>query len=81
MFRIEIRTEAQTIVHIEGRLTDASIPELLRACRSAPQPVMLDLTQLRSACNEAIQALRTLIAEGARVRGAPRYIELLLEEA
>jgi len=80
VFRIEIRTETQTIAHIQGRLTESSIPELLRACRSAPQPVILDLTQLRSACNKAIQALRTLVADGARLRGAPRYIELLLNE-
>ena len=80
MFRIEIRTEAQTILHIEGRLTESSVCELLKACRSAPQPLILDLTQLISACTEVIQALRKLVAEGARLRGTPRYIELLLNE-
>lgn len=80
MFRIEFRKEAQTIVHIEGHLMESSVPELLKVCRNAPQPLILDLSQLRSACTEAIQALRKLVGEGARLRGTPRYIELMLNE-
>ena len=56
------------------------VGELLKACQSAPQPLILDLTQLSSACKEVIQALRKLVAEDARLRGTPRYIELLVNE-
>ena len=81
VFRIEILTEAQTIVHIDGRLTESSVCELLKVCRGVPQPPILDLSQLSSASTEAVEALRELVAEGARLRGTPRYIELLLNDA
>jgi anti-anti-sigma regulatory factor len=82
--KIRISTEASqtaTTVRIEGRLTGADLPDLRALCASANSPLRLDLSGLRSADDNGIQALRALAEAGAQLHGASPYIRQLLIEA
>ncbi len=69
-----------TVIRIEGQLTSSSVPDVRAACESANPPLRLDLSDLRSAGRDGIQALVELSEAGAELHGASPYIyELLLE--
>ena len=69
-----------TLIRIEGQLTSSSVPNVRAACESANPPLHLDLSGLRSAGRDGIQALVELSEAGAELHGASPYIyELLLE--
>jgi hypothetical protein len=53
---------------------------LRRECCSAGTPVRLELSGLKSADPDGIEALGALAAEGAELTGASPYILRLLEE-
>jgi anti-anti-sigma regulatory factor len=81
---IRISTDAgqtATTVRIAGRLTGADLPDVRALCESANFPLCLDLSGLRSADNDGIQALRALEEAGAQLHGASPYIRQLLIEA
>ena len=81
VFRIKVGKEERAVIYVHGRLTEAGIDELMKICGSTPQPAILDLSQLSSACDEAVAVLRKLRDEGITLRGTPRYIEILIAEA
>ena len=80
VFRITTKTEARTTIQVDGDLDASGAAELAKACQNAPAPVSLDLRHLRSANDEGVDILRTLIAKGAEVKNASRYITLLLRD-
>jgi hypothetical protein len=68
------------VVRLAGRLSDAQVPELSRACDGANQ-LVLDLTDLLSADAAGLEAIRKLRDAGASISGAPGYIKLKLDLA
>ena len=79
--RIETSTEDSKIaVRVAGRLENSGVSELLRVCRSIESELVLDLTGLRSADSEGIEAIHELVRGGAKLRGASPFIRLLLDD-
>ena len=79
--RIETSTEDSKItVRVAGRLENSGVSELLRVCRSIESELVLDLTGLRSADSEGIEAIHELVRGGANLRGASPFIRLLLDD-
>jgi hypothetical protein len=66
------------VVRLAGRLSIAEVPELLKACAEA-NPLELDLRELLSADVAGIEALQGLRGRGARLVGAPGYLQLKLD--
>ena len=66
------------IVRLAGRLSIAQVPELLGACGD-PLPDDIDLKDLVSADPAGIEALQGLRGRGARLVGAPGYLQLKLD--
>ena len=83
MLRITVETEkeAATVLHIDGHLTTKTVPELDRESRSVEGALRLDLTELRYADDEGIQALRALVDAGAEVLGASAFIRRYLDDS
>ena len=80
-YRISSSTSGdEVLIRVEGALDGEGAAALRRECRSAGTPVRLDLSGLKSADPDGIEALRALAAEGAKLTGASPYILRLLEE-
>ncbi len=80
-YRISSSTAGgEVLIRIEGALDGEGAAALRRECRSAGTAVRLDLSGLRSADVDGIEALRSLAAEGAELTGASPYVLRLLEE-
>ena len=76
---IGVVTQAdRRIVRLAGRLSVVQVPELLTACAEG-LPIELDLTDLVSADVAGIEALQRVRQKGARLVGAPGYIQLKLD--
>ena len=69
--------DGSTIVHVDGRLAAGGVGELERLVRAVDGPVMIDLSNLLSADDAGVAALRTLAGQGARLVGASPYVALL----
>ena len=79
--RIDAAThDSKTIVVVAGRLADEEVREFLRACRAIEGEFELDLTGLRSADSEGIEAIRELVRAGRKLRGVSPFIRLLLDD-
>ena len=79
--RIETTIEgSKTIVSVAGRLAVSEANELLRECNSIEGGFLLDLTGLRSADPDGIEAIRKLVHAGAELRGVSPFIRLLLDD-
>ncbi len=80
-YRISSSTsENEVLIRVEGSLDGEGAGALRRECRSAGTRMRLDLSGLRSADPDGIEALRSLAAEGAELTGASPYVRRLLEE-
>ncbi len=66
------------IVSLAGRLSVAHVPELLQACGNGAG-VDVNLADLVSADAPGIEALQRIRHKGARLVGAPGYIQLKLD--
>ena len=71
--------EKKPTVSVAGRLEGLGVGELARTCRSIEGELVLDLSGLRSADAEGIEAIQKLVQGGATLRGASPFIQLLLE--
>ena len=71
--------EKKPTVSVAGRLEGLGVGEFVRTCRSIEGELVLDLSGLRSADAEGIEAIQKLVQGGARLRGASPFIRLLLE--
>jgi hypothetical protein len=67
-----------TTVRVIGRLGDDSVALLSDASGRARRPLVLDLSELTTACDAGVLLLRRLSAEGVHLLGASRYVSLLL---
>src|SRR5262245_24454949 len=68
----------RVVIQVDGRLSQAGVPELERACRHAPRPLVLDLTGLVSLDDVGIATLRRLRGDGVELTGPSPYVKLLL---
>ena len=66
-------------IHLAGRLTEAQVSELLRACGPQRSTIVLQLTELISVDAVGLDALHSLGADGAELREVPNYIQLKLD--
>ena len=71
--------EKKPTVSVAGRLEGLGVGELVRTCRSIEGELVLDLSGLRSADAEGIEAIQKLTRGGVTLRGASPFIRLLLE--
>jgi ABC-type transporter Mla MlaB component len=81
---IRVRAEAgetATTIRIEGQLTSDGVPDVRAVCESASPPLRLDLSGLRTADSDGIQALQSLLEAGAELHGANPYINQLMLQA
>ncbi|MGH7388918.1 MAG: hypothetical protein ACREM3_05600 [Candidatus Rokuibacteriota bacterium] len=67
------------VVHADGRLSGLSVGELESVVGMMDGPVTLDLTNLLSADDAGVAALRTLSGRGVQLVGVSPYMSLLLE--
>lgn len=65
-------------MRIEGWLESEAVAELERVIEGGSGALRLDLSELRSADNAGLAALRAHRAAGASIVGASPYIKLLL---
>ena len=76
---IGVVDEAQgRLVRLAGRLSVAQVPELLEACADTV-PLQVDLSDLVSIDVTGLEALQRLRSQGARLIGAPGYLQLKLD--
>ena len=73
-----VQESDRRVVRLAGRLSIAQVPELLGACAET-WTIELDLTDLISADVAGIEALQGLRGRGARLVGAPGYLQLKLD--
>ena len=76
----EERRLNQFVIAIHGELLQEGVSELKRVCDPVRGKLLLDLTNLTTADAEGLKTIRNLEAEGAKIVGASRYIQLLLEQ-
>jgi len=80
--RIDITSEGpMTVVHITGRLSGAAGAQLRKACDPIEGSFVLDLSNLLFADDAGIDVIHTIVEEGAEVRGASPFVQLLLDGA
>lgn len=67
-----------TVLRIDGHLKSEDVAELRKECAAANGSLILELSDLRSADSAGAGVLGELASRGAKIRGASKYIELLL---
>lgn len=78
--RIDITSEGpETVVRVAGRLAGVAVAQLRKACDPIEGAFVLDLSNLLFADDAGIDVIHTIVEEGAEVRGASPFIQLLLE--
>lgn len=77
--RLSVSREPKaTVVHVDGRLAAHGVGDLESTVGGATGPVVLDLTNLLSADDAGVAALRLLSGCGVQLRGVSPYVSLLL---
>ena len=76
--RISTTSPEATRMTIVGRLTESAIGELEEACARVSGPLIVDVSDLRSADQAGEGCLRRLALEGACLEGMSPYMELWL---
>jgi len=77
--RLSVSREAEsTVVHVDGRLAVHGVRDLEGTVGGTSDPVILDLTNLLSAADAGVAALRLLIGRRVQLRGTSPYVSLLL---
>lgn len=66
-------------MRVDGRLDGEGVTELERVVASLPGPLRLELTDLRSADEAGLEALRALRDRGICLTGTSEYLRLQLE--
>ena len=72
---------SQTIVSIAGRLEKEHLAELEKHCANQLSTTVLDLSELQTTDEQAIEWLHDYLKQGGRVASASPYIDLLLHPA
>ncbi len=77
--RIDIESEGPDVVlHVSGRLTGLAITQLSDACEPIEGRFVLELSKLKFADDDGVEAIRTLRERGAEIRGASYFIKMLI---
>jgi anti-anti-sigma regulatory factor len=71
--------EGGTLIHADGRLSRQGVPELESVLETTSGPLTLDLTNLLSADDAGVAALRSYAGRGVRLVGVSPYMALLLK--
>jgi anti-anti-sigma regulatory factor len=74
------REDEVTVVHVDGRLSVLGVRNLDCTITGAAGPVIVDLSNLLSADDAGVAALRLLSEQGVQLRGVSPYMTLLLRE-
>jgi anti-anti-sigma regulatory factor len=79
--RIDITSEGpETVVYIVGRLSEVAVAQLRKACDPIEGAFVLDLSNLLFADDAGIDVIHTIVEEGAEIRGASPFVQLLLDD-
>jgi anti-anti-sigma regulatory factor len=73
-----------TTLHLEGRVTDADLPELERACgefQQAGSRLVLDLAGVSFVDRECVVALHRMRRDGIVITGCSPFVGELLKES
>lgn len=73
--------EHEAVIALHGWLSAAELDELAKVAARKGARVRIDLAQLAGVDAAGLQALKRLRKGGARLTGASRYIELLMERS
>ncbi len=80
--RIDITSEgSETVVRIAGHLSEVAVAQLRKACDPIEGAFVLDLSNLLFADDAGIDVIHTIVEEGAEIRGASPFVQLLLDAA
>ena len=71
---------ASTRIHVDGRLMVSGLGERERLVCGLEGPIVIDLSNLRSADDAGVAELRSLAGRGAQLIGASPYVSLLLDQ-
>jgi hypothetical protein len=66
------------VVRVHGQLGQDDVAVFDEACGCASGPLCLDLAELRGLDERGVEAIRAVVANGARLSGASPYVELRL---
>ena len=67
------------LIRLAGRLAEAQVPELRKACATTVAGIHLDLGELISVDSVGLEALDSLRGAGAQLLEVPAYIQLKLD--
>jgi hypothetical protein len=74
-----VQEKGMTLLRVAGTLEGEGVHVLENACADAAKPVALDLTELRTASQDGLDAIKRLEKAGARLVNVTPYIELRLK--
>jgi len=80
--RIDVRNEGpEVIVYLAGRLSGDAAGQLRDTCDAIEEVFVLDLSKLLFTDDAGIDVLRVINEQGAQIRGASQFIQLLANES
>ena len=80
--RIDVNSEGpEVVVYLAGRLSGDTYEQFRDTCDSINGSFVLDLSKLLFSEEAGINVIRELIEQGARIRGASQFIQLLANGA
>ena len=68
-----------TVLHVAGGLNSENTDVLFKAFQHVDGPVVLELSELKSADPDGVAMLLEIASQGPELRGASPYIDLLLQ--
>jgi len=78
---IDVSSEGtEVVVYLAGRLTGDATKQLTDTCDSVKSGYVLDLSKLLFADDTGVDTIRVITEQGAKIRGASQFIQLLLNE-
>jgi len=78
--RITVSSEGpEVFVCLAGRLSEGAIKEFIDTCDSIEANFVLDLSKLLFADDAGVDVIRAISQQGAKIRGASPFIQLLLD--
>jgi anti-anti-sigma regulatory factor len=79
--RIDMKSEGpEVVVYLAGRLSGGVTKQLRDTCKSIKGSFVIDLSRLLFADDAGIDAIRAISEQGAKIRGASQFIELLIKK-
>jgi len=79
--RITVSSEgSEVVVYLVGRLSEDATKELIDTCDAIKGNFVLDLSKLLFADDAGIDVIRAMSKQGAKIRGASQFIQLLIKK-